>query len=163
MSLLSFTLASTLRAGTMLTLTAGVFIAYEHVHTRALFERTVGAVMQAMNLQLAQHQAKTGCLTEPDDASVQGLTQAGLLTLDSNLPWTLSINYQINDHQVVANHVTFTASTERQSEQLKQLATMTNESWSYSGRDITLQRVVSAPTHEVMQQEYNPTTGCYAW
>ncbi|MFM2588263.1 hypothetical protein [Vibrio sp. TBV020] len=148
----------------MVALMAGAFIAYDHFHTQALFTRTVGNVLQAMKMQLSEHQAESGCLTVPDEATVQGLTQAGLLVLDADLPWQLDIDYQTgSNHQVTAYQLTLTASSEREGEQLRQFAPKTEESWSYTGQTLTVQRLVFTPTDEVMKQEYDPTTGCFAW
>lgn len=165
MNLPSFTFASALRAGLMLTLIVGAFIAYDHFRTQALFTRTVDTVMQAMNVQLIQWQANTRCLTKPDDATLSGLKQAGLLKrLDDDLPWAIEINYDTNSQgQVVATILRLSAATDEQGEQLRQFASMTGESWTYSNRTLTLQRLVSISRHEVMQQEFNPVTGCFAW
>jgi len=165
MNLPSFTFASVIRAGLMLTLIAGVFIAYEHFRTQALFTRTVGTVMQAMNMQLTQWQSDTRCLTKPDEATLAGLEQAGLLKrLDTDLPWQLSIDYDTNSQgQVMATALKLEAATEQQGEQLRQFAPSTGESWTYSNRTLTLKRSVLTPHHEVMRQEFDPITGCFAW
>lgn len=165
MNLPSFTFASALRAGLMLTLIAGAFIAYDHFRTQALFTRTVGTVMQAMNVQLSQWQAETRCLTKPDDATLSGLEQAGLLDrLDTDLPWQLSIDYVTNSQgQVMATRLKLNAATEQQGERLRQFAPSTGESWTYSNRTLTLHRSISPPHHEVIQQEFDPITGCFAW
>lgn len=165
MNLPSFTFASVIRAGLLLTLIVGVFIAYEHFRTQALFTRTVGTVMQAINVQLSQWQAETRCLTKPDNATLSGLEQAGLLErLDADLPWQLSIDYETNSQgKVVTIVLKLRAATDQQGEQLRQFAAMTNDSWTYSNRTLSLHRLVSQLHHEVMIQEFDPITGCFAW
>ena len=167
MNLTSIPLASALRAGLLVAPLAGGYLAYQHYHTKAEYQRTVHSVMQAMEAQVAAHVANTQCLHVPSNPTIEGLVSQGLLS--SNIveqsPWALSVQY-IDDSQsgvVMAKTLTLTASSAQEGEMLKALGATTLGSWCYDAPSLTIHRGIDPETHIIDRMNFNPQTACFAW
>ena len=166
MNLTSFTLASALRAGLLISVIAGGYLVYEHYRTKAVYQRTVNSVMQAMEAQVATHLADTQCLHIPSNPTIEGLTSQGLLSssiVEQSL-WALSIQYYDDDKSgiVMAKSVTLTASSAEEGEALKALGATTIGSWRYQAPALTIHRGINPETHIIDRLEFDPQTACFA-
>ncbi len=166
MNVVSFTLAGALRASVLIGSVMAAFIAYEHFHTKAVFERTAGQMFRAMDAQLSQTLSQTNCLQIPDNPTLIGLVNAQLLeqNIVTSSPWLLGLGYQTNANNVVVSKiVTFTALDASQEETLQSLANTQSNSWHYQSPTLTLLESVAFDDHDVMQQDRNSPSGCYGW
>ncbi|MFM2666632.1 hypothetical protein AAFX24_17510 [Vibrio mediterranei] len=169
MNLASFTLASTLRLGFLLVSVPAAMLTYDHYQTEARFERTVARVMQAMEGQLSQTLADTGCLHVPANPTIAALEGANLLdrAIQAQSPWDLSIAY-VSDADtglVMAKTLTLQAHSASAGERLKSLVPLVVGSWRYDAStwSLNIHRGVRWPTYGVDQLEFNPQTACMAW
>lgn len=166
MNLTSLTLASTLRALTMLGIVSGLLLAYNSEREKAVFQQTTSAVLQAMDKQIRSETERTGCLHVPIDNDINTLVSEGWLdaSIQDNSPWALDIAYQAsrNSGRVIGKHLTLTARTPQEALRLNELAQTVIGSWRFQGQTLTLLDVVKGPT-DVSRMEFDPATACFAW
>ncbi|CAK3357856.1 conserved hypothetical protein [Vibrio crassostreae] len=166
MNLTSLTLASTLRTLAMLGVITGLLLAYNGAREKALFERTVSGVMQAMDEQIRSETERTGCLHVPIDDNINTLVSEGWLdaSIRDNSPWALDIAYQAsrNSGRVIGKHLTLTAHSSQEATRLKELAQTVIGSWQFQGRTLKILGVVKGPA-DVSRMEFDPATACFAW
>ncbi|PQJ46492.1 hypothetical protein BTO01_29005 [Vibrio jasicida] len=156
MNLTSLTLAAALRMVAMVGLVMGALLMYDSAREQAVFERTAGALMQAMD-------ERTSCLHAPQQPTIETLIQEGWLdaSIVEQSPWTLGIRYQSSSQngRVIAKTAQFTANDAKR---LAALAKSAEGSWSLQGQTLTLLEVIDGPT-DVARMEYDPVTACFAW
>lgn len=166
MNLTSLTLSAALRVVAMVGLVIGARLMYDSAHEQAVFERTIGALMQAMDEQVRAETERTSCLHAPQQASINTLIQEGWLedSIQQQSPWTLTISYQSSSKngRVIAKTVHLTARSEAKGQRLQALARHFSGSWYYQDQTLTLLEVLDSPS-EVARLEYNPATACFAW
>ncbi|WP_039977176.1 hypothetical protein [Vibrio jasicida] len=163
MNLSSLTLAAALRVVAMVGLVMGALLMYDSAREQAVFERTAGALMQAMDEQVRAETERTSCLHAPVQATIETLIQEGWLdaSIVEQSPWALGIRYQSSSQngRVIAKTAQFTANDAKR---LASLAKNAEGSWRLQGQTLTLLEVIDGPT-DVARMEYDPVTACFAW